>query len=44
MKLSAFILAIMIGGAATTAASAVTYDITLTSVDGTITGLMTVDN
>ena len=44
MKLSPFILAIMIGGAATTAASAVTYDITLTSGDGTITGFMTVDN
>jgi hypothetical protein len=44
MKLSPFVLALMIGGAAITAASAATYDITIASGDGTIAGLMTVDN
>ncbi len=44
MKLSPFVLALMIGGAAITAASAATYEITIASGDGTIAGLMTVDN
>jgi hypothetical protein len=33
MKLSPFVLALMIGGAAITAASAATYDITIASGD-----------
>ena len=43
MKLSTMLLAFILAGAAGTAASAATYDITLTARDGTITGVMTVD-
>lgn len=42
MKLLPLALAVLIGGAAT--ASAATYDITIASGDGTITGVMTVDS
>jgi hypothetical protein len=43
MKLSTLLLAVCLGSAATAAASAATYDITIASDDGTITGVMTGD-
>src|SRR5271155_2898109 len=44
MKISSLALAVLLSGAAITAASAATYDITIASGDGTITGVMSVDS
>ena len=44
MKILPLVLAILVGGAAIPAVSAATYDITITSGDGTITGTMTVNS
>ena len=43
MKLPSLLLAFVVAGSAVTAASAATYDITISSSDGTIAGVMTVD-